>query len=445
MDDLRAILFGQQVAQLEEELDDVREQLADRDALVGLLAPVLGDAIRRQIRDARDEMIEALYPILGQLVVRAVSEAIRDLARKIDAQMRTSFSPAAIWRRIRARIGGASGGEVALREVLPFSVAEVLLIHRETGLLLWRVSRTPEARADSDLVSGMLTAIRDFAQDAFGRGQEGQLDEIQYGERRILVEAASHSYIAVVVDGIEPPGFRAQLREQIIEIDHTFRDTLRGYAGDPAPLAPVERMLRALLAGEGRDRLSRTQRWALGLSAILLLLCIISAIVGGRWIWRVHHVTPTAIPTLAPVGATATPTVAPTLTHTPTWTVVPSPTSSSTPTPSPTSTATPTVTATPTGTATPTRTPAPTATPSTIPGLMTGSFWVRQGPSVDTDKLGVVLWQGEVVEIVARYGAWYQVRWSPEPGLTATGWVPERWVGVSGPLPEHLVTPTALP
>ena len=88
LESLRDILFGQyrqQIAELEAELDDLERRVSDKDALIAMIAPVLGDAIRLKIRDARDEMIEALYPIIGQTVVRAVSEAMRDLARAVDA------------------------------------------------------------------------------------------------------------------------------------------------------------------------------------------------------------------------------------------------------------------------------------------------------------------------------------------------------------------------
>jgi hypothetical protein len=193
-------------------------------------------------------MVEALYPIIAQTVVRAVSEAIRDLARTIDARMRTTLNAKAIWRQLVARLRGVSGPEMALRESLPFSVDEVFLIHRESGLLLSYVSRTADASPDSDLISGMLTAIRDFARDAFGRGTVGDLDEIQYGEQRILIQSAQHAYLAVVVDGTEPPGFRAQMRERVLEISQAHRPILRDYDGNRERLSAVEHALRALLA-----------------------------------------------------------------------------------------------------------------------------------------------------------------------------------------------------
>ena len=53
--------------------------------------------------------------------------------------------------------------------------------------------------------------------------------------------------MAVVVEGIEPTGFRTKMRSQIIDINHTFDDLLRNYEGDPSALAPVEESLKSLM------------------------------------------------------------------------------------------------------------------------------------------------------------------------------------------------------
>ena len=247
---LREILLKrdrQQIAQNEAALKALEQRINDKDALVATITPVLGDAIRIKIRDSREEMVEALYPIIGKLVVRAVSEAIRDLARTVDARVQNSFSPKAIWRRVRAWFGGVSRADMALRESLPFEVAEVFLIHRDSGLLLQHVSRDPGVLEDSEIIGGMLTAIRDFTAQAFGRDQQGSLDEIQYSDRRILIEAAEHAYLAVVVDGVEPAGFRAEMREQIMQVEREHADVLRYYSGDPLQLSSAATSLQSLL------------------------------------------------------------------------------------------------------------------------------------------------------------------------------------------------------
>jgi hypothetical protein len=448
LEDLREILFGHQVDRLEGELDELEQRLTERDALVAIIAPVLGDVIRRQIRDAREEMIEALYPIIGQLVVRAVSEAIRDLARNIDAQMRTSLSPRAILRRVQARASGVSGTEMALRESLPFEVAEVFLIHRETGLLLRHISHDPDASPDSDLISGMLTAIRDFAQEAFGRGQEGQLEEIQYGDRRILIEAARHAYLAVVVDGIEPAGFRAEMRDRIIGVDHAHTKTLRQYDGDATPLASVDPSLSTLVRVSEPIGMSSTQKRVLAGAVGLLAVCLIGACLAGRWAWRtVRSPAYTGpVPTALPVAivSTSMPTLTPSATPSPSPTMTPTdtPVPTLTPTPTPSATVTLNPTATPTSTPTSTLTPTATPTPAPVMGLMTGNVWLREGPSASSLRLGVTLELGQSVEILAVFGDWYQVRWVTQAQSEATGWVPGRWVGTTDSIPARIITPT---
>ncbi len=429
LESLRDILFGryrQRLVELEAELDELERRMADPDALVTVIAPVLGAAIRRKIRDARDEMIEALYPVIGQAVVRAVSEAIRDLARAVDAQMRASLGPRALWRRLTARISGVSSADVALRDALPFAASEVFLVHRETGLLLWHVSRDGDGSPDSDLVSGMLTAIRDFAQDAFGRGKEGQLDEIQYGDWRILIEASQHAYLAVVVDGVEPLNFRAEMRERIVEVEHTYERLLLRYDGDPTPIAPVEESLRSLIASVEPPGLSRAQRRVLFGVLGLMSVCLLAVVLAAGWGWRAMRRTPT--PTAFVPTAT--------------FTVTPLPTSTSTSTASPTPTSTPSPTGTPTPTPTSTPTPSPTATPMPVTGLMTGNVWVHEGPSADSPRLGVVLQRGQAVEIVSVLGDWYRVRWAPQDHVEITGWVSAVWVGTPHAVPARIITPT---
>jgi hypothetical protein len=424
LETLREILlarYTQRLAELEAELDDVERHISDEEALIATVAPVLGEAIRRRIRDAREEMIESLYPIIGQVVVRAVSEAIRDLARTVDAQVRGSFSPRLLWWRLRARIGGASSEAMSLRESLPFDVAEVFLIHRQTGLLLWHVSRQPESSVDSDLVGSMLTAIRDFAQDAFGQGKEGHLDEIEYGDRRILTESAQHAYLAAVVDGIEPPGFRALMRERLLEVEHAHPEMLREYDGDPAPLSSVDGPLRTLLAPASPAGLSAGQKRILVGLLGLVFVCLLTVCWGSTWVLR-------------KVRATPTPTAAPVIVH-----LTPSPTPSPTSTPSPTHT--PTSTLTPTAV----RTPTSTSTPSPVVGLMTGNVWVRQAPSPDAPLMGVILQRGQLVEIQAVFGDWCQVRWTPEAQTEVVGWVPLEWVGTTIAIPSRLVTPVLSP
>lgn len=254
---LREILvdrYRKRLTVLQSDVDEVQsllklleEQVNDKEALIATITPVMSDAISSSIRNSRDEMIEALYPIMGRLVSRAVTEAMRDLARSIDHQMRDTFGFANIKRRVQARVFGISDADLVIRTALPFRTEEIFLIHRESGLLLAHLSSGDDLDSDSDLISGMLTAIRSFVQDAFGRDTDGQLDTIQYGTMQILIESGRYTYLAAVVHGVEPAGYRTQLRDRLHQIEHEHFRTLRDYDGDASQLAGVAEPLTPLL------------------------------------------------------------------------------------------------------------------------------------------------------------------------------------------------------
>jgi hypothetical protein len=432
LEDLRQILLRNQterIAELEIDLDRLEHQVSDTGALVKMIAPVLGDAIRLKIHEARDEMIEALYPIIGQVVQRAVIEAISDLARSLDAQARRSFDVRLIWWRMRARFGGASEAQLRLRELLPSAVADILLIHRETGLLIAHLPGETSQTADTDLFSGMLTAIRDFAQDTLGSAEPAGLGEITYGDQSILIETARHSYLAVIIDGIAPPEFRAEMREILFEIERAHGQELRSFQGEAQSLASVNDTLAPLMADTSPQKLSRAQKrflaGALGAFSILLFGCCLLT----NWAWQLGRRNPLPLAAIAQPSATLTIQLAPTGPPSPTA----SPTRTTTPTPSPT--------------ATRTLLPSPTqtATPAPIFGVLLGNVRMHIEPSPDAAHTGVFLTLGERVELLAMEGEWVQIRQPAAGPEQAAGWIPARWLGLTTSIPARLITPSATP
>jgi hypothetical protein len=190
-------------------------------------------------------------------------------------------------------------------------------------------------------------------------------------------------------------------------------------------------------------RLTGGQRAILAGVTTVLTLCLLVACLAGRWAWGTLKATPTPMPVAIVPTETHTPTPSPTPTSTPTWTATATPSST------PTSTSTPMPTHTPTHTPTPvpTATPSPSLTPTLAPvvGMMIGNAWLRQEPAADSPTLGTVALRGQQVELLAVYGEWCQIRWSPRSQAQVVGWVPLRWVGVLDSIPAHIITPTSVP
>ncbi len=410
LEELRCILLGEEqgrLAELDATVGDLQQLLADKDALAAIIAPSLEGALRDEIQQRREEMIEVLYPIIGQTVVRSVREAMQELAAAVDARIRSTIAPRSIVRRIKARVTGVSDAELALRDALPFEVLEVFAIHRASGLLLRHVTLSGPAADDRDLVSGMLTAIRDFASDAFGHGQSGELAAIDYGQQRILIEAAELVYLAAVVEGVEPPGFRAQLRGLAIDIQSRYRHLLHRYQGDAAPFAVLDASLTSLGAADAQRQpaveLTRGQKGALAGVAVLLGSCVLAACLGGWWLVRaVSRPQPTPLVIYVTAASTPAPTAIPTEAIRPSAT--PTPTATATTLPTPLATATPTVGATATVAAIPTPTPIARVAVSDV------RVNVRAGPGLEYPVKSVAE-PGTFFDLVARTRdqAWAQV------------------------------------
>jgi hypothetical protein len=419
--------------------DLVGRQIRDsRDEMAEALAPIMSEAIRVQIRDSRKEMVDVLYPIVGEMVQRSVSEFFRELQHNIDARIRSTFGPEGLVRTASARLHGVSSAELALRDALPFSIREIFIIQHGSGLLLAHIHADSAETTDSDLVSAMLTAVRDFVRDSFGQGlKDKELDEIQYGDRRIIVQSGRSVYVAMVITGIEPEGLHAKLRDFVSDLHLKYDKTLRGYSGDPSHLPNLRpRLMRlvaeiAFLKQTGPKPLTRAQRWTLVGGG---LLGLILTAVAGFYLRFTIALLPVAFPSPTPT-ATFTPTATATLTPTPTASATPS----QTPTPTPTHTPTSTPTRTPTNTLTPTASWTPSVTSTPIEFEASGHVWVFREPSEDSPRFAILV-RDTSVTVLETMGVWVKVEWFETlPWLYGwqRGWVPARWIASL-----RVVTPT---
>ncbi|NJN94649.1 MAG: SH3 domain-containing protein [Anaerolineales bacterium] len=433
--------------------DILEEQIAQSsDEIARALAPVIGEALRRQVYQAREDIIDALYPVIGQTINKAMGEAIQELAKTVDTRLREGVRQNPV-RRWVARAQGVSSAEYNLRAALPFSIKEIFLIQRDSGLLIHHISADPEPAENRDLVSGMLTAIRDFAREAFGRDTSGELGAIEYESLHILLQAGGAAYLAIVLDGVEPAGFREKMRQALIPIHQKHYESLKNFDGsDDKLIKTADKILMAAFpvarSSSKRGPLSAFQRFLLfGMGGLIilppLLLC-------GGWIWHVESslvalAQPSPTPT-ATYTPTPTSTHTPTVTPTPTYTVTPTPTSTHTPTPTPTNTSTPTPKP-PTATSTPRPTATFTPTPSPFTGVMVGNVFLRDLPSDDAERTSLVAPLGAPIEVLAQFGKWYRIRvpFPEDPDVEIIGWVQSSWITLLAPVPEALITPSPTP
>ena len=246
----------------------IEEQIRlDQDAISLALGSEMGKAIKAQIELEKDAMVDALYPVIGNTISKYLAEEIGRINQKIE----NSLSREGISRKIRAKMRGISEAELILQESIVCKVQAIFLIQKDSGLIICEVQPDKEHPLESDLVAGMLTAIRSFANDCIISGSE--LSEIDYGNFEILLEAAGYCYIAVVVSGQPQTEFRDRIRETLSKLVMQYGDKIENYQGDPATIPPsVKLVLKDLAHIETDDTSEANQKKS---APILLWLIII--------------------------------------------------------------------------------------------------------------------------------------------------------------------------
>jgi len=260
----------------------IREQIRlDQGAIAEALAPQVGAAIQQQIALERDAMVDALYPVIGSTIAKYFAEVIRSINDKLES----AFSLEGLRRKIRARMQGISEAELIFKESSPFQVQALFLIHKMSGLVIGEAQR--DNALEADMVAGMLTAIRSFANDCIARtGDMKELDRIDYGNSQILLEVAGYCYLAAVVDGDPPPEFLERLRRSLEKWVVKYGKFISTFEGDRQNV-PLE-ILQGLAELCGFQ--AKPQRRELRVLPYVLVGCGLLAIGGWSWLgWQRHQ------------------------------------------------------------------------------------------------------------------------------------------------------------
>jgi outer membrane protein OmpA-like peptidoglycan-associated protein len=228
----------------------VKEQSRiDQRAIIEALGPQMGAAIKQQILLERDAMVDALYPVIGNTISKYLTEAIREINQRVE----NAFSLAGLSRKIRARLQGVSEAELILRESFPFEIRAIFLIEKYSGLVMVDLQaseyKTNSAPLEGDMIAGMLTAIRSFVSDCLSRSaQVTEIDAIEYGQAKILIEVTGYSYLAVIVEGQPPKDFIHKMRHILGKITQKYEKELKNYDGDPRMIpSEVKNSLASLM------------------------------------------------------------------------------------------------------------------------------------------------------------------------------------------------------
>src|SRR5688572_28762580 len=250
--ELRALLVGpeqRQLHALQTRLEDPAAQARDvsrvlatavelrtRDPhLQRALAPTIEDAISASVRRNPRPLADALFPIIGPAIRKAIATTLSGMLESLNTTLEHSLSWRSLQWRLDARRTGKSFAEIVLLNTLVYRVEQVFLIHQPTGLLLQHLTAPGTQVQDADIVSGMLSAIRDFVRDSFKVSEEEGLQTLKVGELTVLVEQGPHAFLAVVIRGSAPPALRRTVQQALENVQAQYSDLLESFDGNTEP------------------------------------------------------------------------------------------------------------------------------------------------------------------------------------------------------------------
>ena len=288
---LRALILGSDAAalrlvqEIKVRLEDV-EELVRTDPVVaervrGVLGEVLhgleGDErrlvqdrltallltnIQSEINAAKPRFIQAVHPFAGELVRKGIQQAISELMELIEERLR---EPATLYKRAQIRLESMITrkpvAEIWLHRKGLFNVERILLVDRASGTVIAGLrqdaygkiidtSTSDEAEQGQDqIVSGMLTAIMSFSDEAFGAGDGGELSTLEFENSQLHLTATPSIMLVVRTIGRPPPKINSLIDERFNLMLTQSAEALGSFDGRLADDASgeVQAQLRRLL------------------------------------------------------------------------------------------------------------------------------------------------------------------------------------------------------
>ena len=180
------------------------------------LGPTITQTLKSEIKNHKDEVVDALYPVLGKMIKKYVAQEIKLLAEKMNSQL--SFL--SLWKRkLKSIFSGKNEEELMLDELSSAKIQQVLLIEKDSGILKASYSRSKTI--DEEMVSGMLTAIKSFVEDAFNQRNQ-DLELIEYELYQIHIQSFATHYMAVVISGNYGLTAKNKLQDIIFDFYNSF-------------------------------------------------------------------------------------------------------------------------------------------------------------------------------------------------------------------------------
>ncbi len=287
----------------------VRQSVRQDNRLAQALGPMLVSAFRDSVKRNPQALAEAVSPIMGPAIRRSIRQTLAGMIQSLNKTLEYSLSWRGMKWRWEALRTGRSFGEVVMLNALIYKVEQVFLVHRETGLLLANAATDANAAADADLLSAMLTALRDFGQDSLGIEARGDFVSLEFSDDQehqnlhLWPERGPRLILGAVVRGQPPAALHDRMRQALDTIQVEFGSDLDNFDGENQAFESAQPILESCLVTEYREdnpAAPTLMQRAWRAAWLVPAAACVAAAIWGLLAWRTHHLVARCQKILAP-------------------------------------------------------------------------------------------------------------------------------------------------
>ena len=188
---LKKISAMQEEGQLEalsKILPDALSLSGDDKRLIHSLTLPVERTMLSSIKQNPKPMVDAIYPAIGPAIRRAIAEALSSMVESINQTLEHSLSVRSLQWRFEAWRTDKQFSEVLMAHTLSYRVEQLFLIDLKTALPIQHVYVDDIDVKDTDLVSGVFSAIQDFTRDSFNEDKGEPVRKFEIGSLFIITE-----------------------------------------------------------------------------------------------------------------------------------------------------------------------------------------------------------------------------------------------------------------
>jgi uncharacterized repeat protein (TIGR01451 family) len=123
-------------------------------------------------------------------------------------------------------------------------IEELFVVHT-SGVLLYHLGRSMKTAddKDKDVLGSMFTVVQDFVKDSFRYGGDRELNKLEFGDYKILIERGPNLYLAIASSSdVEQLSNRA--RHAVAEIEQKFGTELAQFSGRMEPVLGIRDLVK---------------------------------------------------------------------------------------------------------------------------------------------------------------------------------------------------------